>query len=68
MDVLDMTYNALQQGAVGVDMGRNIWQNDYPVAMIRAIRSIVHEGLKPKQAHEIFKEIKAERTKKVASG
>jgi putative autoinducer-2 (AI-2) aldolase len=49
-------------------MGRNIWQNDHPVAMIRAIRSIVHEGLKPKQAHEFFKEIKEEQDKKVASG
>jgi putative autoinducer-2 (AI-2) aldolase len=68
MDVLDMTYCALQHGAVGVDMGRNIWQNDHPVAMIRAIRSIVHEGLKPKQAHEFFKEIKEEQNKKVASG
>jgi putative autoinducer-2 (AI-2) aldolase len=62
-----MTYNALQQGAVGVDMGRNIWQNDYPVAMIRAIRSIVHEGLKPKQAHEIFRDEKEKESKKLAS-
>lgn len=67
MDVLEMTYNAIQQGAVGVDMGRNIWQNDYPVAMIRAIRSIVHEGLKPKQAHEIFKDVKDKEGKKLAS-
>ncbi|MDA2921114.1 3-hydroxy-5-phosphonooxypentane-2,4-dione thiolase [Desulfobacterota bacterium AH_259_B03_O07] len=67
VDVLEMTYNAIEQGAVGVDMGRNIWQNDHPVAMIRAIRSVVHEGFKPKQAHELFKSIKAEQPKKVAS-
>lgn len=67
MDVLEMTYNAIQQGAVGVDMGRNIWQNDYPVAIIRAIRSIVHENNKPKQAHELFLSIKEEESKKVAS-
>jgi len=67
MDVLEMTYNAIQQGAVGVDMGRNIWQNDHPVAIIRAIRSIVHEGLKPKQASEVFKDVKEKESKKLAS-
>lgn len=58
MDVFNMTYDAINKGAVGVDMGRNIWQHDYPVAMIRAIRGIVHEDMKPKQAHELFSEIK----------
>lgn len=67
MDVLGMTYNAIRQGAVGVDMGRNIWQNDHPVAMIRAIRSIVHENLKPKQAYEIFRDVKEKESKKLAS-
>jgi 3-hydroxy-5-phosphonooxypentane-2,4-dione thiolase len=67
MDVLEMTYNAIQQGAVGVDMGRNIWQNDHPVAIIRAIRSIVHENNKPKQAHDLFLSLKNEESKKVAS-
>ena len=67
MDVLEMTYNAIERGAVGVDMGRNIWQNDHPVAVIRAIRSIVHENNKPKQAHDLFLSIKNEESKKVAS-
>lgn len=67
MDVLEMTYNAIQQGAVGVDMGRNIWQNDHPVAIIRSIRSIVHENNDPKQAHDLFLSIKDEETKKVAN-
>lgn len=66
MDVFDMTYNAIQQGAAGVDMGRNIWQNDHPVAVIRAIRSIVHENSKPKQAHDLFLGLKNEESKKVA--
>lgn len=66
MDVLELTYNAIQQGAVGVDMGRNIWQNDHPVAVIRAVRAIVHENYKPKQAHDLFLSIK-EDTKKAAS-
>jgi putative autoinducer-2 (AI-2) aldolase len=66
LDVFEMTYNAIQQGAVGVDMGRNIWQNDHPVAVIRAIRSIVHENARPKQAHDLFLSLKNEETKKVA--
>ncbi len=67
MDVLELTHNAIQQGAVGVDMGRNIWQNDHPVAIIRAIRGIVHEGLNPKQAHKLFLDIKSEDTKRSAN-
>ncbi|HSC34453.1 MAG TPA: 3-hydroxy-5-phosphonooxypentane-2,4-dione thiolase [Thermodesulfobacteriota bacterium] len=66
MDVFEMTYSAIQQGAVGVDMGRNIWQNDHPVAVIRAIRAIVHENFKPKQAHDLFLGLKNEESKKVA--
>lgn len=58
MDVFNMTYNAIQQGAAGVDMGRNIWQHDHPVAMLRAIRSIVHEDNSPKQAYELFTSVK----------
>lgn len=41
-DALKLTHNAIQAGAVGVDMGRNIWQSDNPVSMIRAVRHIVH--------------------------
>ena len=58
MDVLNMTHDAVNKGAVGVDMGRNIWQHDHPVAMIRAIRAIVHENQTPKQAHKLFKAVK----------
>ncbi len=58
MDVFNMTYDAVQKGAVGVDMGRNIWQHDYPVAMLRAIRSIVHENNTPEQALEVFRSVK----------
>lgn len=58
LDALQLTYDAIQKGAVGVDMGRNIWQSDFPVAMIRAIRSIVHENATVKEAHALFNEIK----------
>lgn len=58
LDVFNMIHDALQQGAVGVDMGRNIWQHDYPVAMIRAMRAIVHENRSPGEANELFTAIK----------
>lgn len=60
MEVFEFVYDGMQKGAIGVNLGRNIWQNDYPVAAIRAIRSIVHEGATSKQALEIFDSIKAE--------
>ena len=54
-----LAHDALQQGAIGVDMGRNIWQNDHPVAMIKAIRAIVHEGATVKEASDVFSQSKA---------
>jgi 3-hydroxy-5-phosphonooxypentane-2,4-dione thiolase len=56
LDALTMAYNAIEAGAAGVDMGRNIFQSDQPVAMIRAIRSVVHDSVKPKDAYEEFLE------------
>lgn len=53
-DALELTYNAMNQGAAGVDMGRNIWQSEYPEAMIRAINGIVHGGLSVKEALEVY--------------
>jgi 3-hydroxy-5-phosphonooxypentane-2,4-dione thiolase len=59
-DVLKLTYESISKGAVGVDMGRNIWQSDYPVAMIQAVRSVVHQGLDVNQAYEKFLSLKHE--------
>ena len=53
-DALQMAYDAMQAGAIGVDMGRNIFQSTHPVAMIKAVRSIVHEKATPKEALEVF--------------
>jgi len=48
----------MQEGAIGVDMGRNIWQNESPVAVIKGIRAIVHEGASAKEALELFNDSK----------
>jgi putative autoinducer-2 (AI-2) aldolase len=59
-EVFEFVYDGLQKGAIGVNLGRNIWQNDFPVAMIRAIRAIIHENATPKEAQEIYDSIKGE--------
>ena len=58
LDALTMAYNAVQQGAAGVDMGRNIFQSEAPKAMIAAISGVVHRNLKPKEAYELFSSLK----------
>ena len=63
-DVLRLTYNAVKSGATGVDMGRNIWQSDYPVAMIQAVRSVVHEGFDVESACRKFLSLKQSKISK----
>jgi putative autoinducer-2 (AI-2) aldolase len=53
-DALQMTFNAIAEGASGVDMGRNIFQSDNPVGMMKAIRAIVHKGASVDEAFEIY--------------
>jgi len=60
-DVLQMAYQAISCGAKGVDMGRNIWQSKWPVAMISAIRGIVHENMSAKKAFDLFNSLKNKR-------
>jgi putative autoinducer-2 (AI-2) aldolase len=58
-DAFRIAHEAVSQGAVGVDMGRNIWQSEHPVAAIRAVRAIVHEGATAEQAGALFEDVKA---------
>src|SRR2546422_6689930 len=55
LDALELAYDAIQDGAKGVDMGRNIWQSTNPVGMIRGIRAVVHERATPKEALDLVK-------------
>ena len=59
LDALKMAYSAIDQGACGVDMGRNVFQADDPKAMIKAVKAIVHEGLKPDKALEMYNGLKS---------
>ena len=56
-DALKLTYDALKAGAVGVDMGRNIWQSENPVPMIKAVRTIVHQNATVEDAWELYKKL-----------
>lgn len=62
IDALELAYNALEHGAVGVDMGRNIWQSDHPVAMIKAVRAIVHNNSDVEGAYDILLKVKEKET------
>ncbi len=57
-DALQMARDAIDQGASGVDMGRNIFQSDSPVAMIGAVRKVVHDGTSVKEAYEYYLDMK----------
>jgi len=55
MDALVMAHRAVQAGAAGVDMGRNIFQSDAPSAMIQAVRAVVHDGEAPEKAYDFYR-------------
>lgn len=61
LEALEMAYKAIQEGAHGVDMGRNIFQSDSPAGMAQAIGKVVHEGYTPVQAYEVYQEVKNQR-------
>jgi putative autoinducer-2 (AI-2) aldolase len=58
-EVLQFVYDGIRKGAIGVNLGRNIWQDEHPVAMIRAIRAIIHENATPEQAQELYDNVKS---------
>jgi len=60
LGALKMAYNAIQQGASGVDLGRNIFQSDSPVAMLQAVRAVVHDNETPEKALDLYNTIKNE--------
>ena len=59
LEVFEFVYDGIQKGAIGVNLGRNIWKNDFPVAMAKALRAIIHENATPKQAQEIYESVKS---------
>jgi len=60
LDALKMCSRAINEGALGVDMGRNIFQSDAPVAILKAVRAVVHGGETPEKAFEMYETLKNE--------
>ncbi len=58
-EVFDFVYDGMQKGAVGVNLGRNIWQNANPVGMAKALWAIIHEGANADKANDIFNNTKS---------
>lgn len=56
-DALKLAYCAINEGASGVDMGRNVFQSENPISMIKAVRGVVHDGLTADQAFELYKDL-----------
>ncbi len=63
-DALKLAYNGIKKGAVGVDMGRNIFQSEHPVPMIRAVREVVHNNMTAKKALDLYETLAEEEKKK----
>jgi putative autoinducer-2 (AI-2) aldolase len=58
LEALTMAWRAIDAGAAGVDMGRNIFQSDAPAAMMQAVRKVVHDGLAPAEAYEVYRSLR----------
>lgn len=63
LEVFEFVYDGMQKGAIGVNLGRNVWQNPYPLAMMRALNAIIHDRATPKQAQALFEDIRREKGK-----
>lgn len=57
-DALELAYKAIQCGAAGVDMGRNVFQSEAPAAMIQAVSAVVHKGMTPDEAFQLYSDLK----------
>jgi putative autoinducer-2 (AI-2) aldolase len=63
LEVFEFVHDGMERGAIGVNLGRNVWQNNHPVAVIKALRAIIHERATVKEANEIFEQEKKAKSK-----
>ncbi|UCD36260.1 MAG: 3-hydroxy-5-phosphonooxypentane-2,4-dione thiolase [Nitrospiraceae bacterium] len=62
LEVFSFVYDGIQKGAIGVNLGRNVWQHKHPVAMMKALHAVIHRKATPKEADEIFQVTKSKST------
>lgn len=58
LEVLEFVHDGMQRGAIGVNLGRNVWQDEHPVAAARALQAVIHENATPKQAFDLYETVK----------
>jgi len=58
LEVFEFVYDGIQKGAIGVNLGRNVWQSPHPVAVMRALNGVIHDGLTPRQALDLFETVR----------
>jgi putative autoinducer-2 (AI-2) aldolase len=58
LEVFEFVYDGMQKGAIGVNLGRNVWQNPHPAAIMRALNGVIHANLTPREAFELFQDLK----------
>jgi putative autoinducer-2 (AI-2) aldolase len=58
LEVFEFVYDGMQKGAIGVNLGRNVWQNPHPAAIMRALNGVIHDNLTPREAFELFQDLK----------
>ncbi len=63
LEVFNFVHDGIQKGAIGVNLGRNVWQHKYPLAMMRGLHAVIHKKATPKEANEIFSEVKSKSKK-----
>ena len=58
---MEFVHDGIQRGAVGINLGRNVWKHEYPVPMMKALRAIVHDGATPKDAQDVYEDAKSKK-------
>lgn len=58
LEVLEFVHNGMQRGAIGVNLGRNVWQDEHPVAAAQALQAVIHENATPQQANDLYQSVR----------
>ncbi len=62
LEVFEFVYDGLQKGAIGVNLGRNVWQHPHPLAVMKALNAVIHAGATPEQALDLFETTRREKS------
>ncbi|MBM4459777.1 MAG: 3-hydroxy-5-phosphonooxypentane-2,4-dione thiolase [Chloroflexi bacterium] len=56
-EVFNFVHDGMQRGAIGINLGRNVWQSPQPVAMAAALHAIIHESAGPDKAQAVYDQV-----------